>query len=137
MSKINLWTVVQHSGYGYGGDATFMRGLETRTVDNVKDRNTVTKAGGLLFDSYSHAEDWVEAEMYRGQPTDLEHMVPQALGTFADKSVDGLAIYVPFDPDATYAAFFDGQQFGILPGRLAVDCLSRSTDPTKLRFTRM
>ena len=95
MVKINLFTVVQHSGCGYGGDYTFRRGLEVRNVDNAKDRNAVQKAGGLLFDTWGKADNYCDEEMYRDVPEGAFVLVPRAPGTFAAAEVDGLRVYVP------------------------------------------
>lgn len=85
-------TIVQHSGFGYGGDHMFAKGLETRRVATVALARKIEQAGGLLFDSYAKAEDFAEAAMY---PPDNSGLIPSARGTFAGLEVDGLALYIP------------------------------------------
>jgi len=57
------WTVVQHSGFGYGGKPAFEKGLETRMCRTQTEKNRVIKAGGVLFD-YMGAEKFAEKAMY-------------------------------------------------------------------------
>lgn len=109
-----LWTVVQHSGYGYADKPGFEFGLETRTVSTAAEKRLVAKAGGLLFKSGLDAENFAEGEMYpeghgddagakwaeitRSNPkglTMLGGLYPHALGTFSVTKIDGLAVYVP------------------------------------------
>lgn len=87
----SAWTVVQHSGFGYNGDPCFSAGLETRRCLPC-DQVIVTKVGGLLFDSPGAAEDFTEKAMY---PPGAEGLIPAAAGTFSDKTVDQLRIYIP------------------------------------------
>lgn len=86
-----MHTVVQHSGFGYAGDTTFRRGLESRTVTPAQARK-VEKAGGILFETYVEAEDFAEKAMF---PPGAFTMIPEARGTFSTVQVDGLAVYVP------------------------------------------
>lgn len=88
-----VYTVVQHSGYGYGGKPAFERGLETRNLTTKGEATRVTKAGGLVFDSYAEAEDYAFDEQYR----EVTHggLTPRAPGSFAAYEVDGLRVYVP------------------------------------------
>jgi hypothetical protein len=88
------WVVVQHSGYGYRGDETFKQMLETRMVTGKKIESKVTRAGGILFDSYGEAEDFAEAAMYPPE-SDNGSLIGKAQGTFSNEEIDGLAIYVP------------------------------------------
>lgn len=85
-------TIVQHSAYGYGGDPTFARGLETRQLDTKAEIAKVEKAGGLVFDDYCEAEDFAMDAMY---PPEATGFTPMAKGTFATVKIDGLAVYVP------------------------------------------
>lgn len=91
MKVKNRWTVVQHSGFGYGGNATFMKSLEVREVNNMADVKAILKAGGLFFNSYTEATKYEEEEPYK----DNDSIIPCVQGTFADVKVDGLAIYIP------------------------------------------
>ena len=99
MAAISLWAVVQHSGYGYGGDPTFQLGLETNHVTTAAARDRVKRAGGVLFATYGAADDYCMKEMYRDVPEPA--LVPRAPGMFSDKVIDGLRIYKPADRPAT------------------------------------
>lgn len=95
------WTVVQHSGYGYGGDPLWRGGIEVRELTGHdepdgsrrtarQERRLVEKLGGMLFTSYQEAvafEDKVNL--------DGDGMYPHAPGKFAKDKIDGLAIYIP------------------------------------------
>lgn len=89
---IDKWTVVQHSGFGYNGDPTFARGLESRRVTTKAESTRVERVGGLLFDSYGKAEDFCDTAAY---PEGYVGLTPCARASFADATVDGLRIYVP------------------------------------------
>ena len=59
-TRRRAWTVVQHSGYGYGGDPQFERGLEVRELGVhgepfARELGRVKTAGGLVFDSMADA----------------------------------------------------------------------------------
>lgn len=86
------YTLVQHSAAGYKRDPGFARGLESRTVSTPAQLERVERAGGMLFDDYSAAEDKAMELMY---PTDYPGITPAAPGTFSTLQVDGLRIYVP------------------------------------------
>lgn len=93
MSKdTEKWAIVQHSGFGYSEDPTFRQGLEPKLVTKVTEQRLVEQAGGLLFDGYNEAEDFCDTAMY---PPGALGLVPQARGTFSDKEIAGLKIYVP------------------------------------------
>jgi len=88
-----VWVAVQHSAFGYNNDPTFLRGLETRSIDRRKQLDTALKHGAVVFDDYIEAEDYCDAEMYPDESTAL---VPRARGTFIPHyKVDMLMIYVP------------------------------------------
>lgn len=90
---IDLWTIVQHSGYGYANKPGFERGLETRHITTATERNTVKKAGGLLLDSYVEAEALAMEQMY---PEDGSGgLYPLAGGSFSTVQIDSLAIWLP------------------------------------------
>lgn len=92
MTSYDEYTVVQHSGYGYAGDPTFRRGLESCWVANQRQRETILRHGGLVFASYGEAEDYAMKEQY---PEGYEGLVPAAPGTFDTYEVDGLRLYRP------------------------------------------
>lgn len=87
------YTVVQHSAYGYLMNPTFKGGLETRSLRLKSEKMKVLQVGGLVFDTYSAAEDYAEEEMYK----DLDNLtlVPNAPGEFSKHTIDGLRIYIP------------------------------------------
>lgn len=90
IEKKTKWTLVQHSGFGYGHKPAFKLAVETRMISG-KDIERVKKAGGLILD-YNDAEDRADAENY---PDSNEGLIPTAQGTFSKMKVDYLAIYVP------------------------------------------
>lgn len=102
------YTVVQHSGYGYAGNPLFQKGLESRGLEKSAWVNLVEKEGGLLFDTYADCEEYCIKEMYP-QP-DEQGLVPEAPGTFSDRLIDGLRIYLP---PKTYTARCFGCDWGL------------------------
>jgi hypothetical protein len=86
------WTIVQHSGYAFGGKPEFSQGLETMGIDTPAVMNRVRQAGGLVFTDYDEAEDYAQEQMY---PPDVQGLIPRALGGFSHQHVNGLAIYIP------------------------------------------
>jgi hypothetical protein len=92
--KEEKWTLVQHSGFGYGQKPEFRAAVETREVTG-KTLEKVKRAGGVLFDSYGEAEDASDRENY---PPGTSGLVPNARGAFHTKlEVDQLRLYLP-DP---------------------------------------
>jgi len=87
-----LWTVVQHSAYGYKRDYQFKHGLESHLLELESQAVRVRSAGGLLFDDYIAAEDYCMDEMY---PKGHDGLTPVALGDFSKKAFDGLRLYLP------------------------------------------
>jgi hypothetical protein len=89
------YTVVQHSGYGYAEDATFLEGLESRPLETDAQIARINRIGGAVFDSYGEAEDFCDWAMYIAHAT--PGIVPEALkiGEFDRLQVDGLAIFKP------------------------------------------
>ena len=90
--KQEKWTLVQHSGYGYGEKEGFRRGVEIRSLSTVGEVRIVQKAGGVVFDSY---DDAMEAEESENYPPGTVGMYPNAQGQFSDKIIDDLRIYIP------------------------------------------
>lgn len=84
------YVIVQHSGFGYNADPQFEKGLETRRIPDKKTLTAIEKAGGVVME-YLAAEEFCEKAMY---PSNAG-MIPNARGTFADLTVDGLRVYVP------------------------------------------
>ena len=88
------YTVVQHSGYGYGNNTQFMYGLESRSLTTDNQLNKVIKAGGMVFNTYSEAEDYADFASY---PKDYNGLTPRAnqFGSFSRMKIDKLRIFVP------------------------------------------
>ncbi len=86
------YAIVQHSGFGYGGNPQFEQGLEVRSVTRKADQTKVEKLGGKLFDNYVQADEYADAEPY---PAHYGGLIPKAPGRFADFEVDGLRVYLP------------------------------------------
>ncbi len=95
--KEELWTAVQHSGAGYGGDYSFSRGLEERIVSTDGERNKIIKARGVMFKTYNEASDFCMEEQY---PPGHKGMIPKAPGSFMKAKIDDLHIYSPRDRPA-------------------------------------
>ena len=85
-----MYTLVQHSGYGYGGDDTFSKGIETRAIPHAKEADRVRRNTGYLFDTYTEAEAAADRLMY---PESNLGLIPRADVTFStDVKVDGLRL---------------------------------------------
>lgn len=91
--KATKYTLVQHSGYGYGGKLGFRLAVEVRQIEG-KEIERVEKAGGVLFDTFREAD---EAENRENYPPGVEGIYPRVRGRFHKTKVDQLAIYLP-DP---------------------------------------
>lgn len=89
---ITAWTLVQHSGFGYGKKPGFKRAVETRMITGAKEIQRVIEAGGLILNDYSDAEDRADHENY---PEGLTGIVPCVQGSFSTHKVDYLAVYIP------------------------------------------
>jgi 3-mercaptopyruvate sulfurtransferase SseA len=87
------WTVVQHSGYGYKRNPQFEHAVESIGLSNATEVRQVERAGGVVFDSYRMAEEFAERANY---PADYNGgIIPDARGTFSDRMIEGLKIYIP------------------------------------------
>jgi hypothetical protein len=86
------WTIVQHSAYGWQGNPDFAKGLEERKITTAREILLVQSVNGLIVHSYEDAEKFAMQAMY---PGGVEGMIPKAMGTFSDKTIDGLRIYIP------------------------------------------
>ena len=95
MTKLfnQLWTVVQHSGCGYGDKPGFRKGLEERCVTKKSEKNMIIKAGGIYFKTYKEASKYCMKEQYPPEAG----MYPRAPGKFSHKTLDDLRIYIPLD----------------------------------------
>lgn len=85
-------TIVQHSGYGYGGKPSFRHAVESRQVNSAAVAKEILARGGLVFPGYLEAEEYCDTENYRAEVTGLN---PHAPGGFDDYLVDGLRVYLP------------------------------------------
>lgn len=85
------YTLVQHSGYGYGRKPGWDRGLEPRAITTA-DKRRVEKVGGMIFPDYAKADEAAFKLMY---PDDGFYMYPRFKGTFANVVVDGLKVAIP------------------------------------------
>lgn len=87
------YTAAQHSGFGVGGKPEFERGLEPKALLTDAEEQLVHSVGGTLFDGYTAAADYCDAEQY---PAEVGlSLTPCAPGSFSSKKVGGLAIYIP------------------------------------------
>ena len=89
------YTLVQHSGFGYGGDRTFQRGLEPREITSKVELNRVRKVGGLVLQNYIISEDMAEELMYPNNYPNGAAPTATYFGNFSVKTVDDLHIFVP------------------------------------------
>ena len=85
------YTLVQHSGCGYGGKSGFARAVETRPLDK-RQETAVRKVGGLVIPTLELANRIVEDVNY---PPEVQGLYPCCRGTFSIKEVDQLKIYLP------------------------------------------
>ena len=92
------WTIVQHSGFGYGNKVGFKYGLEPRSLKTKASQNRVIKAGGVLYESYMAADDAAEGFMY---PPGHRSIYPNCrpFGGFGRAKVDGLRLFIPKQED--------------------------------------
>jgi hypothetical protein len=88
--------LVQHSGYGYGNDPTFVNGLETRTVTPSQAKK-LEPHGVTIYPGYVPA---AKAEMALMYPEGYEGMVPVAnrSGHFLNTKIDGLRVFAFHQP---------------------------------------
>jgi hypothetical protein len=86
------YTVVQHSGYGFNEDPQFRQGLESAHLDTAEQAQKVRDIGGMVFTTYSQAEDYAMKEQYPGEGF---YLTPRAPGHFASMEVGGLRVYLP------------------------------------------
>lgn len=85
------YTLVCHSGWGYGGNPQFRLAVESRMIEG-REIEKVKNVGGLVFDTYDKAD---KAEQRENYPPGVDGLIPCVRGSFSKKKVDGLAIYLP------------------------------------------
>lgn len=86
------YTLVQHSAFGYAGKSGFYHAVETRSIDTARDRDLIHRVGGVLMENGYEIDQLEERVNY---PEGTEGLYPKARGTFSDKTIDGLRIYIP------------------------------------------
>lgn len=90
MTRTMSYTVVQHSAWSANRDPQFKHALESARITAAQ-ATQVRRQGGLVFGSYTDAEDYADAEQYQN----VEGLIARAPGTFASYRIDGRAVYVP------------------------------------------
>jgi hypothetical protein len=90
LSKNFGFTLVQHSGYAWGGNQAFANGIEVVAVTSAKQVSVINDAGGIVFPSYMEADDFSYKVMYPGRDIGL---IPRSRGGFGPKIGD-LRVYV-------------------------------------------
>jgi len=91
MSKFKGYTLVQHSAFVGKNDSLFRHGVELQRITKQQ-IGKVQNAGGLIFNTYTEADDKEHSENY---PHDCIGLYPSANGTFSKKKIDGSPIYIP------------------------------------------
>ena len=91
------YTIVQHSGYAYGKNPDFMKGLEPAAL-SAKDVERVEFFGGLVFADHAEAEAYCDKEAY--PDPDYKGLIPQAPGRFASIKFGARKMYVPETTEA-------------------------------------
>ena len=86
-----MFTLVQHSGCGYGGKPEFARSVEIRHLDKKQER-VVRKVGGMIIPDHAMAS---ELEEHVNYPPEVMGLYPRCRGVFSSREVDKLSIYVP------------------------------------------
>ncbi len=86
------WTIVQHSGFGYGGKPGFEHAVETVALNRKSEKTLVESVNGIIFPTYRDASVFEEQANY---PAGTEGIYPDAKGTFSEKRIIGLRIYIP------------------------------------------
>lgn len=89
--KQELWTIVQHSGFGYGQKPAFKKGIEIQRLTSKSERKKVLEEGGLIFDSYKTTDDFIMEVSY----PEGSGLAPNAPGSFSKKKIDRLRIWIP------------------------------------------
>jgi hypothetical protein len=96
MTKLTkeMWTLVQHSAFGYQEKPGWEKAVETRQITTSVELDRVQSVGGFVFDSYDEADKQEYKSNYpEGAGEALTY--PQVQGTFSHKKIDDLKIYIP------------------------------------------
>lgn len=86
------YTLVQHSGYTFGGKEGFANGVEEGSITSPVDEQRVRNCGGLVFDSYTKCAERCEEENY---PDGAKGLYPQVKGRFARVKLNSQPVYIP------------------------------------------
>lgn len=89
------YTLVEHSGSAWGGNASFVNGVETVCITTKKQRQIVEEAGGVIFEKWIDADEFSMAVMY---PDDGTGLIPKARGRFGPP-INALRLYIPSSAD--------------------------------------
>jgi hypothetical protein len=92
--KVDKWTLVQHSAFGYQEKPGWDKAVETRQISTEAELGMAVNEGGMIFDSYNDAD---EAEYKENYPNGAGETLtyPEVKGTFSNREIDGLKIYIP------------------------------------------
>lgn len=85
------FTLVQHSGFEYGGNVEMIKALEVRPVSSRAQISSVVKSGGCLFADYNSAAMHIKHIENPENPG----VVSSPKGNFSHRRIDGLKIFVP------------------------------------------
>lgn len=116
-----LYTLVQHSAYGYAQDPQFEKAVEERYIRNNQKLKAIKKRGGFILVGYFDAYGKAEEENY---PPEVKGLIPCARGTFDAYLVDGLKLYIPGKTDVENSdprqsiKLNDGRSFNTGNGRI-------------------
>lgn len=88
-----VYTIVQHSAYGYKGNPQFEKAVEVTGLTTRGEAHLVVRVGGITFSDFRAAEDFAEHANY--PEPEKQGIIPAVQGTFSKKMINGLRIYVP------------------------------------------
>jgi len=90
--QVRLFTLVQHSGFGFAGNPQFQHAVEEACLSSTREVERVRRAGGVILGDYFEASQRAELENY---PPWVKGFIPHAAGTFAKVKIGGLRVYLP------------------------------------------
>jgi hypothetical protein len=85
------YTLVQHTGFSVGGKNAFKQAVEARSIMEAE-VGPVSRAGGLIYNSYAEARDAAEKYNY---PPENDGLHPTAKGTFVRAGRFAEKVFVP------------------------------------------
>ena len=83
------YVLVQHSGWGYGGQPEFARAVESRYLPD-EERGAAEALGVTIFQGYAEGSAAEEEENW---PEGYEGIIPRVRGWFTSEKMNGLAYY--------------------------------------------